>query len=167
MLRIGSQDNGPYDGEYTSLAVALGETCYAMYERTRTGLSPEYVNFVGGKDLVTPRTGCFNIGRPEAVESFWVLWYYTRDPRWRDMGWEVFKAFEKHAATGSGWGSLPDVDNPSRRPDDKMESFVLAETMKYLFLLFSNDDPIPLEKYVMNTEAHPLGRFDPMPPPAR
>lgn len=34
--------------------------------------------------------------------------------------------------------------------------------MKYLFLLFSPDDPIPLDKYVFNTEAHPLGRFEPM-----
>lgn len=41
-----------------------------------------------------------------------------------------------------------------------MESFVLAETVKYLYLLFDPDYPIPLEKYVFNTEAHPLGRFD-------
>ena len=37
-----------------------------------------------------------------------------------------------------------------------MESFVLAETMKYLFLLFDVDYPVPLDKYVLNTEAHPL-----------
>merc|ERR1712083_1140837 len=109
--------------------------------------------------MQTPRTACFNIGRPEAVETFFVLWYYTRDPKWRDIGWEVFKAFEQHAAMGSGWAALSDVENPKKKRDDKMESFVLAETMKYLFLLFSNDDPIPLEKYVMNTEAHPLERF--------
>ena len=137
-----------------------------MLDFHRFDAPPEFVNFVAGKDMVTPRNGCFNIGRPEAVESFWVLWYYTRDPRWREMGWEVFTAFERHAATGSGWGSMPDVDNPNRKLDDKMESFVLAETMKYLFLLFSDDDPIPLDKYVMNTEAHPLGRIDPMPPAA-
>ena len=40
-----------------------------------------------------------------------------------------------------------------------MESFVLAETVKYFYLLFDPDYPIPLEKYVFNTEAHPLGRF--------
>ena len=58
---------------------------------------------------------------------------------------------------------MPDVDNPTRKRDDKMESFVLAETMKYFYLLFDSSDPIPLETYVMNTEAHPLGRFPPMP----
>ena len=43
-----------------------------------------------------------------------------------------------------------------------MESFVLAETMKYMYLLFDADDTINLDKYVINTEAHPLGRFDVM-----
>ena len=40
---------------------------------------------------------------------------------------------------------------------DKMETFYLAETLKYLYLLFS-DDPnlLPLDKWVFNTEAHPL-----------
>ena len=60
-----------------------------------------------------------------------------------------------HAATGSGWTALPDVDNP-RKHDDKMESFVLAETVKYFYLLFDPDDKVPLDKYVFNTEAHPL-----------
>ena len=39
---------------------------------------------------------------------------------------------------------------------DLMESFFIAETLKYLYLLFSNDDILPLESYVFTTEAHPL-----------
>ena len=40
---------------------------------------------------------------------------------------------------------------------DKMESFFLAETLKYAFLLFSNDEQLlPLSRFVFNTEAHPL-----------
>lgn len=160
MLAVGAQDGGPLDAEYLTLADAIGETCYEMYRRTATGLAPEYVNFnVAGKDMGTPRNAPYNIGRPEAVETFFIMWYYTRDPKWREMGWQVFTAFEAHAATPSGWAALPDVDNPARKLDDKMESFVLAETMKYLFLLFDSSYPIPLEKYVFNTEAHPLGRI--------
>ena len=48
------------------------------------------------------RSAVFNIGRPETVESLFVLWYYTQDPRWREMGWNIFTAFETYAATGSG-----------------------------------------------------------------
>ena len=162
MYAVGAQDNGKYDAEYMTLAEALSETCYKMYSNTATGLSPEFVQFISGRDMVTPRTASYNIGRPEAAEAWFYMWYYTRDPKWREMGWKVFEAFERHAATGSGWTALPDVDNPTRKRDDKMESFVLAETVKYLYLLFDPDYPVPLEKYVFNTEAHPLGRFEAM-----
>jgi len=40
--------------------------------------------------------------------------------------------------------------------DDRMESFFLSETLKYLLLLFSDDDVLPLGEWVLNTEAHPL-----------
>jgi hypothetical protein len=38
------------------------------------------------------------------------------------------------------------------------DSFFMAETLKYLYLLFSDDDVISLDKFVFNTEAHPLMR---------
>jgi len=40
-----------------------------------------------------------------------------------------------------------------------MESFFLAETLKYLFLLFTDGDVVPLDRCVFNTEAHPLSIF--------
>lgn len=40
--------------------------------------------------------------------------------------------------------------------DDRMESFFLAETLKYLFLLFDDDRTLPLDEFVFNTEAHPV-----------
>jgi len=41
-----------------------------------------------------------------------------------------------------------------------MESFFLAETLKYLYLLFSEDELLPLDEWVFNTEAHPLRVLD-------
>ena len=38
-----------------------------------------------------------------------------------------------------------------------------AETLKYLFLLFSDDDTMSLHEYVFTTEAHPLKRRSPKP----
>ena len=37
-----------------------------------------------------------------------------------------------------------------------MDSFVLSETFKYLFLLFANEDElgVPIDEYVFTTEAH-------------
>ena len=40
--------------------------------------------------------------------------------------------------------------------EDGMESFWIAETLKYLWLLFGPDDLLSLDKWVLNTEAHPL-----------
>ena len=40
--------------------------------------------------------------------------------------------------------------------DDKMQSFFLAETLKYLYLIFTDSDTMHLDEWVFNTEAHPL-----------
>ena len=57
-----------------------------------------------------------------------------------------------------GYSSINNVMDPSNtQPKDKMESFFLGETLKYLFLLFSDDDSlVSLDEWVFNTEAHPL-----------
>ena len=37
-----------------------------------------------------------------------------------------------------------------------LRSFFLAETLKYLYLLYADDTLLPLDQWVFNTEAHPL-----------
>lgn len=77
--------------------------------------------------------------------------------RYREWGWQIFEAFEKYTKVDSGgYTSLDDVTliPPPRR--DKMETFFLGETLKYLYLLFGDENVIPLDKFVFNTEAHPL-----------
>lgn len=49
-----------------------------------------------------------------------------------------------------------DVIEP--RKTDSMESFWLAETLKYFYLVFADFDLISLDDWVLNTEAHPLKR---------
>jgi mannosidase alpha-like ER degradation enhancer 2 len=39
-----------------------------------------------------------------------------------------------------------------------MESFFLAETLKYLYLLFAPPETIDIHSVVFNTEAHPMKR---------
>lgn len=59
---------------------------------------------------------------------------------------------------GGGYTSINNVRDPvNPGPRDKMESFFLGETLKYLYLLFSDDmELLSLDKYVFNTEAHPV-----------
>ena len=99
-----------------------------------------------------------NLQRPETVESIFYMYRATKDPKYRDWGWNIFQAFEKHTRVEHGYASIDNVRRPERVGyRDKMETFYLAETLKYLYLLFSDDpDLIALDKWVINTEAHPL-----------
>lgn len=86
------------------------------------------------------------------------MYRFTKDKKYREWGWQIFRAFMKYTKIDGGFSSINNVKSPSNPGfKDKLESFFLAETLKYLFLLFS-DDPqlIPLDKYVFNSEAHPL-----------
>jgi len=76
---------------------------------------------------------------------------------YRDWGASIHEAIEKHArvATG-GYAVIKNVDATPVIHEDKMETFFLAETLKYLYLLFSEESLLPLDEYVFNTEAHPL-----------
>jgi len=98
--------------------------------------------------------------RPETVESFYILWRVTGDLKWRDRGRKIFHAIEKEAKTPSGYASLLTVERSPAPLNDDMPSYFLAETLKYLYLLFINEDPIPLDKWVFNTEAHPFPIFE-------
>ncbi|KAI8364091.1 glycoside hydrolase [Blakeslea trispora] len=100
--------------------------------------------------------------RPETVESLFMLFRITGDSVYREYGWEIYEAIEKHCKTPTAYASLKDTS--SRRPAsslnqiDSMETFLFAETFKYLYLLFSPPDVISLDRFVFNTEAHPLLR---------
>ena len=91
------------------------------------------------------------------MESLYIMYRITKDKKYQEYGWKIFQAFEEHARIPSGgYSSLNSVKNKDLGYRDKMESFFLGETLKYLFLLFSDIDIVPLDKFVFNTEAHPL-----------
>jgi mannosyl-oligosaccharide alpha-1,2-mannosidase len=66
------------------------------------------------------------------------------------------KSIEKWCKVDGGYSGIRNVRDKTPLLNDNQESFFLAETLKYLYLLFTDDDVIPLDKYVFNTEAHPF-----------
>ena len=98
--------------------------------------------------------------RPEVAESLFYLHQITGNPIYREWGWKMFQAIEKHCRVDYGYGEFNDVTLVASGVKDVQESFFLAETLKYLYLLQSPTHDISLEKYVFNTEAHPLRAFD-------
>ena len=94
--------------------------------------------------------------RPEIIESAYYLHHFTGDLRWRAMGREFFDDFERNCRTDTAYAAIKDVRTMEKR--DSMESFVLAETFKYYWLLFSPPSVLDFDGVVFNTEAHPLRR---------
>jgi mannosidase alpha-like ER degradation enhancer 2 len=85
------------------------------------------------------------------------LLYFTGDPRYFEMGRAFLESLLKYCRTEAGYASLSDVEAKTKA--DEMPSYFLAETLKYLYLLFSPRDTVDLSKVVFNTEAHPLPRL--------
>ncbi|TNN13631.1 ER degradation-enhancing alpha-mannosidase-like protein isoform 2 [Schistosoma japonicum] len=115
--------------------------------------------------------------RPELIESILYVYRATRDPALIDMGVDILTSIEVAARTSCGFATVADVTKHTL--EDRMESFFLAETTKYLYLLFDENNfmhQLPGERtlsegsrlpsglqcypesggYIFNTEAHPI-----------
>jgi endoplasmic reticulum Man9GlcNAc2 1,2-alpha-mannosidase len=147
---------------HLKLGQDLLETCYQTYIKQPTGLAPEitYYNLNGESesDIYVKSNDAHNLLRPEFVESLYYFYAITGNRTYQDMGWRVFEAFNKYTRVTNGYTSIGNVKNAQNtRPRDMMESFWLGETLKYFYLLFSDDrQEVDLDKYVFNTEGHPL-----------
>lgn len=130
------------------------------------------------EDYIVKSNDQHNLQRPETVESLFYMWRITGNEMYREWGWEMFKSFIKYTAApdGAGFTSLSKANEIPPMLKDNMESFWLvctsqstplfsltnscqAETLKYLYLLFSPTDLLPLDSIVINTEAHIFPRF--------
>ncbi|KAG7399026.1 Endoplasmic reticulum mannosyl-oligosaccharide 1,2-alpha-mannosidase [Phytophthora boehmeriae] len=165
MLALGYMHGMPTS--HLDLAKELTETCAQMYLQSESHLAPEKAQFVTepeginqiGSELFVYPPKDFNILRPETIESLMILYRITGDEIYREYGRTIMAAFEKHCkipaggyrSTSNVWSGVP---TDSKR--GIMESFFISETLKYLFLLFSDNSILPLDEIVFNTEAHPF-----------
>uniref|UniRef100_A0A671K3M3 alpha-1,2-Mannosidase n=1 Tax=Sinocyclocheilus anshuiensis TaxID=1608454 RepID=A0A671K3M3_9TELE len=158
MIGIGA-DDGPAGQRqhYLDLAAEITHTCHESYSRSATKLGPEAFRFDAGAEATATRlSDRYYILRPEVIESYMYMWRLTHDPKYREWGWEAVEALEKHCRVDAGFSGIRDVYASTVSHDNMQQSFFLSETLKYLYLLFSDDDLLPLEDWVFNTEAHPL-----------
>jgi mannosyl-oligosaccharide alpha-1,2-mannosidase len=139
-----------------SLAKQLADGCLDSYKTTMTGLGPEEILFSTNKPMISD--GGFYL-RPEFVESLFILYRTTGDKRYQDFAWDIFQSIEKYCKVEKGYVGLKHINkngDANRNKVNEMPSFFLAETLKYLALIFAPDDYVNLDSYVFTTEAHPL-----------
>lgn len=72
--------------------------------------------------------------RPELAESTLALYRATGKTKYLRAGKDLLRALHAKNRVACGYAALADVK--SGRLDDRMDSFFISETLKYLFLLF-------------------------------
>lgn len=172
-----------YDGLRT-FALALLEGCRHTYDSTPSKIGPEAWSWIPkfGYDApvfspTSPRekeewraSGFWSVdtrykGRPEYVESLFYAYRITGETRFREWAWDAFTAIEQHCKAPFGYAQLADVYRAERgqwsgegneRWIDMQESFWAAETLKYLWLTFSDANIASLDRWVFSTEGHPF-----------
>jgi hypothetical protein len=89
-------------------------------------------------------------------EQFSILFQATGDPHYLEVGRTILTNLETHARVPCGYAALSDVSTGQH--EDRMDSFVLAETFKYLYLLFDSlpHRYIDIDQFLFTTEAHIL-----------
>ncbi|CAG2182176.1 unnamed protein product, partial [Oppiella nova] len=92
--------------------------------------------------------------RPELAESTYLLYQATRNPFYLHVGRDILFSLNNYTRTDCGFGTVHDVSDKTL--EDRMESFFLSETCKYLYLLFDSDNPVNTdsERYIFSTEGH-------------
>ncbi|KAL4233112.1 hypothetical protein ACF0H5_007797 [Mactra antiquata] len=159
MFALGAEGS-PDPARYLKLGGEISHTCHEAYDRSDTKLGPEAFRFDGNTEAKSIRQNeKYYILRPEVVETHFYMWRLTKEQKYRDWAWEAVQALEKNCRTDGGYSGIRDVYQVNPQQDDVQQSFFLAETLKYLYLIFSEDDLMPIDKWVFNSEAHafPVG----------
>ena len=127
----------------------LESSCFTMW--TLYSIEPELLDYRTMK-VLNPAYAL----RPEIVESAYVLRHVSGDSASLLMGRRFFRDLVAYCRTDNGYTTLKSV--VSKEKGDLQHSFFLAETLKYLYLLFRPAPALAGNDVVFNTEAHPLRR---------
>ncbi|RMZ69410.1 alpha-mannosidase IC [Pyrenophora seminiperda CCB06] len=154
---------------HVAMGRKLADGCIWTYEHAPLGIMPEIFSMYACKDLSEcdytgePGASPFSqiddaryILRPEAIESVFYMYRITGDPAYQDKAWAMFEAIENNSRTRFGNAAIQNMTKSPPDLEDSMESFWMAETLKYFYLIFSEPGTISLDEWVFNTEAHPF-----------
>jgi ER degradation enhancer, mannosidase alpha-like 2 len=130
-------------------AKKLQDSAFRMW--TLHGIEPEVLDY---REMKVVHAG-YPL-RPEIIESAFYLYRATKDRKYLDQGRTFLESLITHCRTDAGYTTLKSV--VTKEKGDLMPSYFLAETLKYLYLLFAPESELDLKKVVFNTEAHPLKR---------
>lgn len=144
---------GPAEAHVDDNVPAVSQSGSAVFTPKAIASHEEFVQARIKEERLPP--GFADIGskkyilRPEAIESVFIMYRVTGDRYWRDQGWKMFTAIQTYTLTEHGNSAIKDVTSQIPLFSDDMESFWLAETLKYFYLLYSDPGLISLDDYVL------------------
>eukprot|EP00917_Polyrhabdina_sp_WS-2016_P017592 GHVP01038003.1.p1 GENE.GHVP01038003.1~~GHVP01038003.1.p1 ORF type:complete len:358 (-),score=64.98 GHVP01038003.1:1487-2560(-) len=98
--------------------------------------------------------------RPETFESLYLNYERTGEEIYRQWAYQIYQNIKKHCFSEE-YGFTTCVNSFQLEPGifDEVESFMFAETIKYLWLIFSPRGHFNHEGWIFTTEAHPVPKF--------
>lgn len=171
---------------YIEYGLSLMDGYAAQYNQTPTGLNPARIAWDPPANSSTAQQAQSAVPANQtdfyAAAGFWVRdasyaltpeivesWYYayraTGEAKYQDYAWASFAALRGVTRVGSGFSAVTDVTVAGGGEfTDEQPSFALAETLKYLYLIFAGDVSVGVgtgegpdgQEWVFNTEAHPV-----------
>jgi hypothetical protein len=148
-----------YDAYFPAVLALSGDLKNAAgYQASWNGLWMKYgleptVYDYGTREVLHP---AYNLN-PEIIESAYYLYYFTGENKFKEMAAQYFNDILLYCRTDVAFTNIKDVRTKEQK--DHMETFFLAETMKYLYLTFANPEGINPEECVFSTEAHPFRKW--------
>lgn len=132
-----------------SAAAVTQDAFHSLWRRFR--VLPERYDV--GRSAVLTHMAYYPL-RPELAESTYALYRATGSDRYLEMGAEMVASLNAVARTPAGFAAIKSVLD--LKLEDHTPSFFLAETLKYLYLLFdeANFANTHAEGFVFSTEGH-------------
>lgn len=118
-----------------SSAIRSHEKMFALWDKF--GAMPELFDLAGDGVISWARTSPL---RPELIESTYHLYQATRDHRYLKIGRKLLEDMQRVSKVKCGYAAVGNIY--TLEVEDRMDSYFLSETVKYLYLLFSDDPDV-------------------------
>lgn len=92
-------------GTAPKCSIFIGKSLASLFG-DNIGLAPEAVTFNPVLGMTVEKDSSKNQLRPETVESLYYMWRLTGERKYRDWGWAIFQAFQKHSKGKTGYHSI-------------------------------------------------------------
>lgn len=139
--------------QWHDVATGITKSCVNMYDRFPGYLGGESARYNGG---IWITKGAFEL-QADLVESLFYMARSTGEERYQEIAWRILQNLELQCkVTTGGYTILEEKSAGSISQGDRMPSEFMGSTLKFLYLMFADNNILPLDKFVFNRAGHPL-----------